>query len=168
MSIKTDNRSIALKALEAFQAFETKYLKQGQADAEKAKHLLNAVQQASLKLGTQGLRRCMLYVSGQMAKDKAEETAQEPDGSASTEAQAGKKQDSKKAFNLAQAYFWLYGQMAQFAGQGEAGFQHYLLVKAEAADIAVLEARLAFFLRALKGLAHQRYMECKPENNKAS
>lgn len=154
MSIKTDNRSIALKALEAFQAFETKYLKQGQAEAEKAKHLLNAVQQASLKLGTQGLRRCMLYVSGQMAKDQAEE--------------AGKEQDSKKAFNLPQAYLWLYKQMAQFAEKDEACFQHYLLVKAEAATIAVLEARLAFFLRALKGLAHQKYMECKPENNKAS
>jgi hypothetical protein len=131
MSIKTDNRSIALRALSAFQAFEEKYIRQEQAaNAEMAKHLLNAVQQTGLKLGTQGLRRCMLYVSGQISKEK-----------------------EGNGFDLPQAYLLLYKQMARFAGKDEAGFQYYILTEADCNAIAEQEARLAFFLLCLKRLA---------------
>lgn len=158
MSIKTDNRSIALRALSAFQAFEEEYMRQEQAaNAEMAKHLLNAVQQAGLELGTQGLKRCMLYVSGQMVKDggkKGEQSngtdhqADKPDGE-------GKKKDgdTAKKFGLPQAYLRLYEQMAQFVGIDPGSFQYYILAGADCNAIAELEARLAFFLLCLKRLA---------------
>ncbi|MEQ8704125.1 MAG: hypothetical protein RIC19_09415 [Phaeodactylibacter sp.] len=130
MSIKTDNRGIALQALEAFQAFEKKYMDQGQTDAEKVKHLLNAVQQVSLKLGAQGLRRCMLYMSGQMSKGKEE-----------------------NGFDLAKAYSWLYGQMAYYDDKEKKSYQYHILCIAKESNLAKSEARLGFFLLCLKRLA---------------
>lgn len=132
MSIKTDNRSIALQSLKSFQAFEREYIQQGQTDAEKVKHLLNAVQQASLKLGSQGLRRCMLYISGQMSKE-------------------GKENNGD--FNLAKAYTWLYCQMAQFSEKPEGSFQYYVLNGDESETLTVLETRLGFFFLCLKRIA---------------
>lgn len=139
MSIRTDNRSIALQSLKSFQAFEREYIQQGQTDAEKVKHLLNAVQQASLKLGSQGLRRCMLYISGQMSKECKENNGD---------------------FNLAKAYTWLYCQMAQFSGKHEDSFQYYVLNGGDESEpLTILETRLGFFFLCLKRIAAATYDE---------
>lgn len=141
MSIKTDNRSIALQSLTSFQSFERKYIQQGQTDAEKVKHLLNAVQQASLKLGSQGLRRCMLYISGQMSKECKEDNGD---------------------FNLAKAYTWLYSQMAQFSGkhEDEDSFQYYVLNGGDESEpLTILETRIGFFFLCLKRIAASAYEE---------
>ncbi len=138
MSIKTDNRSIALQSLASFQSFERVYFQSAQTDAEKVKHLLNAVQQASLKLGTQGLRRCMLYISGQMSKESEENT---------------------EDFNLSKAYTWLYDQMAQFSGKPKDSFQYDVLNGNDQEALTVLENRLGFFFLSLKRIAEAAYEE---------
>ena len=125
MSILTDNRTLALQAHQAFADIPQQ--------EEAVKYYLNAVQQALLKLETQGMRRCMLYITSQM----------------------GKKQDEADSFTAAKAYSCLYRHLLtlDMAGNSRDAFQYRVLITMTESEVALLAARTSFFLLCLKRLA---------------
>lgn len=139
MSISTANRTIALKALAAFEsAFESaKFEKK-----EKIKDYINAVQKAMLLLGTQGLKRMVLYISSQMGKD------------------------DDKSENEQKAWRHLYNQLADFSGTGREAFQYKIVFELTKEQAALREEDIAFFLLCLKRLANAKWAEIETSSQK--
>lgn len=127
MSILLDNRALALQAHKAFESISK--------ENKAAKFYLNAVQQALLKLETQGLRRSLLYITSQMGKKTQKEFCAETE-----------------SFSAAKAYHCLYHHLADMAGEDAKTFSYQVLRRSEE-DIVLLSSRVAFFLLCLKRLA---------------
>ena len=147
MSIMTDNKAMAIQAYEAFT--NASWEKNGSADDKKiaVKNYLNAVQQALLKLETQGLRRCILYITSQMGKEPDAYSLriyQSLSRNVDEHSQMGKEPD---------AYSLLYEQLSEIAEEKKEAFQYKVLANFDAPKIALLSARVSFFLLCLKRLA---------------
>ena len=128
MSINTKNRMIALDALKLFERIPEKRLKDYR----------NAVQKAMLLLGTQGLKRMVLYISSQMGKDE------------------GKDEKEKKAWEL------LYGHLASFTDIAVGTFQYEIVFELNKEQAALKEESFAFFLLCLKRLVNGKLTEQEP------
>ncbi|MCB9052481.1 MAG: hypothetical protein H6556_23855 [Lewinellaceae bacterium] len=128
MSINTKNRMIALDALKLFERIPEKRLKDYR----------NAVQKAMLLLGTQGLKRMVLYISSQMGKDE------------------GKDEKEKKAWEL------LYGHLASFTDIAVGTFQYEIVFELKKEQAALKEESFAFFLLCLKRLVNGKLTEQEP------
>ena len=128
MSINTKNRTIALEALKLFERIPEKRLKDYR----------NAVQKAMLLLGTQGLKRMVLYISSQMGKDE------------------GKDEKEKKAWEL------LYGHLASFTDIAVGTFQYEIVFELKKEQAALKEESFAFFLLCLKRLVNGKLTEQEP------
>jgi hypothetical protein len=128
MSILTENRSLALQAYKAFES-----IPKGE---KEAKHYLNTVQQAMLKLETQGLRRCILYITSQMGK-KAQNVNGQEDGS---------------NFSVKDAYSLLYDHLADVAQKQRDTFQYEVLRTMPQSEIVLHVGRISFFLLCMKRL----------------
>ena len=128
MSINTKNRMIALDALKLFERIPEKRLKDYR----------NAVQKAMLLLGTQGLKRMVLYISSQMGKDE------------------GKDEKEKKAWEL------LYGHLASFTDIAVGTFQYEVVFELKKEQAALKEESFAFFLLCLKRLVNGKLTEQEP------
>lgn len=161
MSISTANRTIALQALAAFEkalaVFES-------AKSEKEEKLLkdycNAVQKAMLLLGTQGLKRMVLYISSQMGKDKkAEEEEEEEEEKTNAKDKAGEG-------NHANAWRLLYNQLADFSDISEEIFQYKVVSELTKEQAALKEEDIAFFLLCLKRLANAKWTETESNAQK--
>lgn len=150
MSISTANRTIALQALAAFEkalaVFES-------AKSEKEEKLLkdycNAVQKAMLLLGTQGLKRMVLYISSQMGKEKKE---MKGENDANTK-------DKASAYANDNTWRCLYDQLALFSGIDEETFQYEIVSELTKEQAAIKEEDIAFFLLCLKRLANAKWAE---------
>ena len=139
MSISTANRTIALQALAAFEKALAAFESAKSEKKEKVKDYGNAVQKAMLLLGTQGLKRMVLYISSQMGKDD------------------DKSENEQKAWRL------LYNQMADFFGTGREAFQYKIVSAGLTKEQAALkEEDIAFFLLCLKRLANAKLTEQEP------
>lgn len=128
MSISNSNRTIALNALAAFESVKSE-------KKEKVKDYRNAVQKAMLLLGTQGLKRMVLYISSQMGKDD------------------DKSENEKKAWRL------LYDQLAHFSGIDKEAFQYKIVSEFTKEQAALREEDIAFLLLCLKRLANAKLTE---------
>ncbi|MDX1909428.1 MAG: hypothetical protein SF053_20480 [Bacteroidia bacterium] len=141
MSILTDNRNLALQAYTAFADIPQQ--------KEAVKHYLNAVQQTLLKLETQGMRRCMLYITSQMGKkqlgdNKSNESICQP-----------------SSFSAPDAYSYLYRHLSNVdtaAGSMDT-FQYRVLKTMTEGEVALFAARVSFFLLCLKRLASTPEMQ---------
>ncbi len=131
MSIATHNRQIALKALELF--------KQDLEDKD-PKPYLNAVQKAMLLLGSQGLRRTVLYITAQMSKDD-------------------KAESSNGTLTSSTAYNLLYRHLATWMKKEEEQLQYHILKGCNEEHLAQIEPEAAYFLLCLKRLAESRKKE---------
>ena len=142
MSISTANRTIALQALAAFEKALVAFESAKSEKKEKVKEYSNAVQKAMLLLGTQGLKRMVLYISSQMGKDE------------------GKNDDDKKAWRR------LYDHMAEFSGLAPEIFQYKIVYELTKEQIALKEESIAFFLLCLKRLANAKWPEIETNTPK--
>ncbi len=131
MSIGTHNREVALKAFEYFQR---------DIAGKDPKSYLNAVQKALLLLGSQGLRRTVLYLTAQMGKE-----GKDNEGSG-----------GNTSITSGQAYEYLYAHLAEFSGRTRDRFQYEVLCKYSKEILASKEPQVAFFLLCLKRLAESR------------
>ncbi len=131
MSISTANRTIALQALAAFEKALAAFESAKSEKKEKVKDYRNAVQKAMLLLGTQGLKRMVLYISSQMGKDEGK----------------------TKAWRL------LYDHLAEFSGMAPEIFQYKIVYELTKEQIALREEDIAFFLLCLKRLANAKWVE---------
>ena len=138
MSISTANRTIALQALAAFEKALVAFESAKSEKKEKVKEYSNAVQKAMLLLGTQGLKRMVLYISSQMGKDE------------------GKDEKEKKAWEL------LYGHLASFTDIAVGTFQYEIVFELKKEQAALKEESFAFFLLCLKRLVNGKLTEQEP------
>lgn len=128
MSIANHHREVALKAFDYFRK---------DIAGKDPKPYLNAVQKALLLLGSQGLRRTVLYIAAQMSKeDKGNE---------------GMGNDAP--ITSSKAYQYLYNHLAEFSGSDPSQFQYEVLCQDSKEAIAWKEPEIALFLQCLKHLA---------------
>jgi CRISPR/Cas system CMR-associated protein Cmr5 small subunit len=132
MSIGTHNREVALKAFEYFQR---------DIAGKDPKPYLNAAQKALLLLGSQGLRRTILYITAQMDKEDKKSEASGNDA----------------PFTNQNAYKYLYTHLAEFSGRTRDRFQYEVLCQYSKETIAQQEPQIALFLRYVKHLAESYY-----------
>lgn len=136
MSIAIENRDIALMALTAIEKVPNK--------EEKVKEYLNAVQKAMLLLGTQGLKRMVLYITSQMSKEDK------------------KEEDNKKAWGH------LYEHLAGFLNEPSESFQYNLVMAYSKEKVTLIEEKVGFFLLCLKRLANSKISQLKDNDKKTN
>ena len=157
MSISTANRTIALQALAAFEKALSAFESAKSEKKEKVKDYGNAVQKAMLLLGTQSLKRMVLYISSQMGKEKKADGDEENKINAKDKAGEG---------NHVNAWRCLYDQLAHFSGIDEEIFQYKIVSELTKEQTALKEEDIAFFLLCLKRLANAKWAEMETKAKK--